>query len=74
MRPVSIEVEGFSAYRSRVEVDFAGVDFFSITGPTGSGKLSLVDAMIFALFGRVPRLGGNSVAPAITAGADRRAY
>ena len=71
MRPVSIEVEGFSAYRSRVEVDFAGVDFFSITGPTGSGKSSLVDAMIFALFGRVPRLGGNSVAPAITAGADR---
>ena len=27
--------------------------------------------MIFALYGRVPRLGGNVVAPAITAGADR---
>lgn len=71
MRPLRIEVEGFSAYRQKVEVDFDGVDFFSITGPTGSGKSSLVDAMIFALYGRVPRLGGNAVAPVITAGTDR---
>ncbi|HJS72313.1 MAG TPA: SMC family ATPase, partial [Acidimicrobiia bacterium] len=71
MRPLTIEVEGFSAYRSPVTVDFTGVDFFSLAGPTGSGKSSLIDAMIFALYGRVPRLGGNAVAPAITAGADR---
>ena len=71
MRPTRVSVEGFSAYRGLVEVDFAGVDFFSLSGPTGSGKSSLIDAMIFALFGRVPRLGGNAVAPAITAGADR---
>lgn len=71
MRPLRIEVQGFSAYRDRVEVSFEGVDFFSLTGPTGAGKSSLVDAMVFALFGRVPRLGGNAVAPAITAGADR---
>jgi exonuclease SbcC len=71
VRPLRIEVEGFSAYRERVEVDFTGVDFFSLAGPTGSGKSSLIDAMVFALFGRVPRLGGNAVAPAITAGTDR---
>ena len=71
MRPVRVEVEGFSAYRELVEVDFQGVDFFSLSGPTGSGKSSLIDAMIFALYGRVPRLGGNAVAPAISAGADR---
>jgi len=71
MRPTRVSVEGFSAYRGLVEVDFAGVDFFSLSGSTGSGKSSLIDAMIFALFGRVPRLGGNAVAPAITAGADR---
>jgi exonuclease SbcC len=71
VRPLRIEVEGFSVYRERVEVDFEGVDFFSLAGPTGSGKSSLVDAMVFALFGRVPRLGGNAVAPAITAGTDR---
>ncbi|HEX9847183.1 MAG TPA: SMC family ATPase [Acidimicrobiia bacterium] len=71
MRPVRIRVEGFSAYRDPVDVDFTDVDFFSLSGPTGSGKSSLIDAMVFALFGRVPRLGGNAVAPAITAGADR---
>lgn len=71
MRPVRIELEGFSAYRDRIEVDFSDVEFFSLAGPTGSGKSSLIDAMVFALFGRVPRLGGNAVAPAITAGTDR---
>lgn len=71
MRPIRIRLEGFSAYRKPTEVDFGEGDFFSLSGPTGSGKSSLVDAMIFALFGRVPRLGGNAVAPVITAGADR---
>ncbi len=71
MRPTRIEVQGFSAYRRSEVVDFEGVDFFSLTGPTGAGKSSLIDAMVFALYGRVPRLGGNAVAPAISAGVDR---
>ena len=71
MRPRRIRVEGFSAYRTPVEIDLEGVDFFSLTGATGSGKSSLVDAVVFALYGRVPRLGGNAVAPAISAGADQ---
>jgi len=71
VRPRTVKVEGFSAYRRPVEVDFAGVEFFSISGATGAGKSSLVDAMVFALYGRVPRLGGGSVGPAIAAGADR---
>lgn len=71
VRPTRIEVQGFSAYRRSEIVDFEGVDFFSLTGPTGAGKSSLIDAMVFALYGRVPRLGGNAVAPAISAGSDR---
>jgi exonuclease SbcC len=71
MRPLSISLEGFSAYRTPNSVSFAEVDFFSLSGPTGSGKSSLIDAMIFALYGRVPRLGGSQVAPAISAGSDR---
>lgn len=70
MRPVRIEAEGFSAYRSTVVLPLAGVEFFSLSGATGAGKSSLIDAMIFALYGRVPRLGGNAVAPAISAGAE----
>ncbi|MFO7298647.1 MAG: SMC family ATPase [Actinomycetes bacterium] len=76
MRPVRIEMEGFSAFRSRVVVDFAraletDTAFFSLSGATGSGKSSLIDAMIFALYGRIPRLGQREVAPVISAGADR---
>jgi exonuclease SbcC len=71
MRPLRIRAEGFSAYRTPVEVDLDGVDFFSLSGATGSGKSSLIDAMVFALYGRVPRLGGSTVAPAISAGVDR---
>lgn len=71
MRPVRIEVEGFFAYRERAVVDLEGVDYFALEGPTGAGKSSLIDAMIFALYGRVPRLGGGTVAPAISAGTNR---
>ena len=71
MRPLRITLEGFSAYRARSTVSFDGVDFFSLSGPTGAGKSSLIDAMIFSLFGRIPRLGGSQVAPIITAGAER---
>ena len=71
MRPVRITLDGFSAYRTRNTVSFDGVDFFSLSGPTGAGKSSLIDAMIFALFGRIPRLGGAQVAPIISAGAER---
>lgn len=71
MRPVRITIEGFSAYRKRVEVDFDGVEYFSLSGATGSGKSSLIDAMVFALYGRVPRLGGATVAPAISTGRDQ---
>ncbi|MCA9534530.1 MAG: AAA family ATPase, partial [Myxococcales bacterium] len=33
---------------------------FAITGPTGAGKSSLLDAMCLALFDRTPRLAGTS--------------
>ncbi|HEY5890017.1 MAG TPA: SMC family ATPase [Acidimicrobiia bacterium] len=71
MRPLSLSIEGFSAYRKRVDVDFTDVDYFSLSGPTGSGKSSLIDAMVFALYGRIPRLGGTTVAPAISTGRDQ---
>ena len=57
MRPLRLELEGFGPYRERQAVDFSDVELFAITGPTGSGKSTLLDAIAFALYGQVPRVG-----------------
>ncbi|MFQ5740847.1 MAG: AAA family ATPase, partial [Acidobacteriota bacterium] len=69
MRPRRLELAGFASYRDPVEVHFDDTDLFVFTGPTGSGKSSLVDAMTFALYGTVPRYEDQRlVAPIITQG------
>lgn len=55
MRPQRLTLEGFASFRERVGVDFADADMFALSGPTGAGKSSLIDAMTFALYGAVPR-------------------
>jgi exonuclease SbcC len=59
VRPLSLALEGFTAFRDRQEIDFEPLNLFVITGPTGAGKTSILDAMVFALYGQVPRLGGK---------------
>ncbi len=65
MRPVRLEMEGFMAFRERTVVDFAGVELFALTGPTGAGKSSVIDAMIFALYGTIPRLADDRLVGAV---------
>ena len=55
MRPIRLEMEGFTAFRKPTIVDFEGAEIFVLSGPTGSGKSSIIDAMTFALYGSVPR-------------------
>lgn len=57
MRPIRLVLEGFTSFRQRSELCFAGLDLFAITGPTGAGKSSLLDAITYALFGQTARLG-----------------
>ena len=57
MRLHRLTIEGFGPYADRQQVDFdeltdAGV--FLLTGPTGAGKTSVLDAVCFALYGVVP--------------------
>ncbi|HEX7095391.1 MAG TPA: SMC family ATPase [Acidimicrobiales bacterium] len=68
MRPLRIELEGFSAYRDHTVVSFVDADLFALVGPTGSGKSSIIDAITFALYGSVARYQHTgAVAPVINA-------
>ena len=72
MRPLRLELEGFTSYREPTTVDFAGTNLLVFTGATGSGKSSLIDAMIFALYGSVPRYDhAGLIAPVISQGMVR---
>lgn len=55
MRPLRLDLHGFTVFRDLTVVDFTDADFFALVGPTGSGKSTILDAMCFALYGTVPR-------------------
>ncbi len=57
MRPLRLELEGFTVYKKKQQIDFSNLSFFVIQGKTGAGKTSIVDAITFALYGKVPRYG-----------------
>ena len=66
MRPLKVEMVGFSAFRDPTTVDFTDVDLAALVGATGSGKSTIVDAITFALFGSVARYDDKRlVAPVI---------
>jgi DNA repair protein SbcC/Rad50 len=54
VRPLRVVMQAFGPYAGEQVLDFAdlrGAPFFLITGPTGSGKTTVLDAMAFALYG-----------------------
>jgi exonuclease SbcC len=70
VRPIRLDVEGFTSFKEKQSIDFTGLDLFAITGPTGAGKSSLIDALVFALYGQVPRIG-DDYKQLISHGAER---
>ncbi len=69
MRPLELEMCGFTSFRESTVVDFSDADLFAFVGPTGSGKSSVIDAITFALYGSVVRYEDKRVvAPVISQG------
>lgn len=57
MRPLSLEFTAFGSYPGRHTIDFESLNakgIFLVTGPTGTGKSTIFDAMVFALYGTLP--------------------
>ena len=57
MRPIRLEFEAFGPFPGTEVVDFVSLDdlgLYLVSGPTGAGKTSIYDAMVFALYGKVP--------------------
>jgi exonuclease SbcC len=69
VRPTHLSIEGLTAFRTLQEVEFGELDLFVITGPTGSGKTSILDAMTFALYGDVCRVKSGELRDLISHGA-----
>ncbi|MBA3362169.1 MAG: SMC family ATPase [Acidimicrobiia bacterium] len=65
MRPLTLNMRGFGIFSEPTEIDFTDVELFALTGPTGSGKTTVLDGICFALYGAIPRHGEGSVAPVV---------
>lgn len=71
MRPTRLRLDGFTCFKDPIDLDLEGLDLFVVCGPTGAGKSSLLDAMLFALYGEVPRTGKQGVRDLISLGRER---
>lgn len=57
MRPLTLEFQAFGSYPGREIVDFELLGrrgLFLVTGPTGAGKTTVFDALVYALYGVLP--------------------
>lgn len=74
MKILKIAFQNINSLRGEHSIDFTKAPFlqnslFAITGPTGSGKTTILDVISLALFNQVPRLGKMSTGEILKKGA-----
>jgi exonuclease SbcC len=50
MRPLKVRMSGLRSWRKEQDVVFRDVEVAAIVGPTGSGKSSILEAIVYALY------------------------
>jgi exonuclease SbcC len=69
MKPIERRLEGITSFRQPTKIDFSQLELFAITGPTGAGKSSLIDAITLALYGKIAR--GTKPDELLSSGSDK---
>ena len=62
MRPIKLEIEGVKSFSEKAVIDFDNLlsdGIFGIFGDTGSGKSTILNSIILALYGKIPNEGKN---------------
>jgi DNA repair protein SbcC/Rad50 len=70
MRPVKLELSGFTCFKEPQSIGFEDLELFAIQGQTGAGKSSILDAITYALYGQTARLGSKGLEALISQGAS----
>jgi exonuclease SbcC len=68
VKPLSLAIDGLTSFKATQQVDLSDFDLFVITGPTGAGKSSILDAITFALYGSVARVNAHELRDLISHG------
>ncbi len=67
MRIHSLTIQGFGPFKDKQEIDFDALSqdkIFMLEGPTGAGKSSIIDAIVFALYGVTAHEAATKSGPA----------
>lgn len=73
MRPIRLEIIGLQSFKEKQVIDFdklTSLGLFGIFGETGSGKSTILDAMILAIFDEIPRMNGKGIRPCLNQDSD----